>query len=500
MSPRILSALALFALGVPAFADWPMGGRDHTRNPVSPETGAPTDWQVKTADLPARNIKWSAKVGSRAIGGPVVANGLVWVGTNNDDELDPAVKGDRGVLACFRESDGKFLYQYASKRLEIAHIADWGSSGLGCAPVAEKDRLWFVTNRREVVCLDTGPLSRGTGPAVELWKYDLVKEQKVFPNSPMVPSHTNVGCPAVYKDWLFVPTGNGVDADHPGASAVRNPDAPSLVCFRKDTGKVVWKDNSPGKRAFGGHHSAPLVAVVGGKPQVIQSHGDGWVRAFDAPTGKTLWSFEVSPKGAVWEWKIGASLSARVAVATPVFADGRVYFAAGREPEFAGGPGRLFCVDPTKTGDISPELADGRGKSKPNPNSGLVWDFTWSGKKDDEEMAQTTSSVAVHAGLVIAPDRWGVHCLDAKTGKHHWTHRVRGSIFGDPLIVDGKVCVGDNDGTMTMFELSKAKKVVFKHAGNSGICASPVFANGALYVLTDTKLYAIEGRDPPPKK
>src|SRR5687767_1124624 len=154
-------------------ADWPMGGRDATRNPASPETGAPTDWQIPTDDKRARNIRWSAAVGTRAIGGPVVANGLVWVGTNNEDPLDAAVKGDRGVLACFRESDGKFLYQYASPRLELDKmIADWPGSGSGGSPVAEADRVWFVTNRREVVCLDTKPLSEGRGPARVVWKYD----------------------------------------------------------------------------------------------------------------------------------------------------------------------------------------------------------------------------------------------------------------------------------------------------------------------------------------
>ena len=474
-------------------ADWPMGGRDFTRNPVSPETGAPTDWQVKTDDKAERNIKWSVAVGSRAIGGPVVANGLVWVGTNNHEPLDRAVKGDRGVLACFRESDGKFLYQYTSPRLRLdRYIADWPESGLSGSPVVEGDKLWFITNRREVVCLDTSPLRLGKGPAKEIWKYDLVKEQGVFPNSPMIPGHNNLGSPALHKDLLFVPTGNGVDVDHPGATKVRNPNAPSLVCFRKDTGKVVWKDNSPGKEIYGGHHASPLVVETGGKPQVIHAQGDGWVRSFEAMTGKLIWKFDTNRKDAVWDWLDKEDTAKRVVVATPVYAEKRVYFAAGREPEFAGGrPGRLFCIDPTRTGDISPELDDGKGKGKPNPNSGLIWDFKKDGDKDADIMHQTISSVAVHDGLVIAPDRWGfVHCLDAKTGKRHWTHDTRGSQFGDPLIVDGKIYVG-NDDAVTILELSKTRKLLKKHEFVHSVVAPQVFANGTLFILTEHRLYAI---------
>jgi outer membrane protein assembly factor BamB len=473
-----------------------MGGRDFTRNPVSPEKNPPTDWQVKDDDKPEKNIRWSAAVGSRAIGGPVVAHGLVWIGTNNEEPLDPAVKGDRGVLACFRESDGKFLYQYSTPRLDVdKFIADWPGSSLSGSPVTEGDRLWFITNRREVVCLDTKPLTQGEGPAKEVWKYDLVKEQGVFPNSPMIPGHNNLGSMAIYKDLLFVPTGNGVDVDHPGATKVRAPEAPSLVCLWKDTGKLVWKDNSPGKEIYGGHHASPLVIEYGGRAQVIHPQGDGWVRAFDAQSGKLIWKFDTNRKGAKWNWTDRTGNAKLVVVATPVFADDRVYFAAGREPEFAGGPGRLFCIDPTKTGDISPEIDDGKGKGKSNPNSGLIWDFTRDGDKETDLMHQTISSVAVHDKLVVASDRDGyVHCLDAKTGKRYWTFDTRAGQFGEPLIADGKVFVANDECVVTILELSKSRKVIAQHDMNRAIFAPPVLANGTLYVLTERRLYAIGGR------
>jgi outer membrane protein assembly factor BamB len=478
-------------------SDWTMGGRALDRNPVSPEKSPPTEWHTGDDKTPPKNIRWLAKVGTRAIGGPVVANGLVWVGTNNEEPLDPDVKGDRGVYACFRGSDGKFLYQYASPRLELDKmIADWPGSGSGGSPVTETDRVWFVTNRREVVCLDTKPLSDGRGPARVVWKYDLVNELGVFPNSPMIPSTNNVGSPAVYKDWLYVPTGNGVDVDHPGAKRVRAPKAPSFVCFDKSTGKVVWKDNSPGKEGYGGHHASPLVLEVGGKARVIHPQADGWVRAFDAATGALVWKFDVNRKGAKWDrLEEDGRWSKAVVVANPVFADGRLYFATGREPEFAAGPGRLFCIDPSKAGDISPELDDGKGSGKPNPESAVFWEFTSAGEKKGELLRQTVSSVAVHGGLVIAPDRYGhVHCLDARTGKHHWSHDTKSGLFGDPLIVDGKVFVGNDGGDVIVLELATTRRVLRVHEFNQSVDASPVYANGTLYIQTRSVLYAIAAK------
>jgi outer membrane protein assembly factor BamB len=484
-------AILLAVSGVARAADWAMGGRDLSRNPVSPEARGPTDWQVAADGRPARNVRWSAPVGRYAIGGPVVVNGLVWVGTNNDPPLDPAVTGDRGVLACFRATDGKFLYQYPAPRLDPERfIADWPGSPLSGSPAAEGDRLWLVTNRREVVCLDTAPLRLGRGPAREVWKYDLVKEQGVFPNSPMIPGPNTTGSPAVYQDLLFVPTGNGVDVDHPGAARVRAPKAPALVCFHKETGKVVWTDASPGAEGLGGNHASPVVIEAGGRALVVHPQTDGWVRAFEAATGKTVWRFDTNRKDARWGWRDEDGPLRHVVAANPVFAAGRLYVAAGREAEFAHGPGRVFCIDPAKRGDVSPELPDGRGKGKPNPGSGLVWDFADSDRGTG--LGRTISSVAVAAGLAVLPDRDGrVHCFDARTGRRHWTHDTKGGVFGDPLVVDGKVYVGDDDGRITVLELAAAKKVLAEREMGSPVRASPVYANGTLYVLTDSRLFAI---------
>ena len=419
-------------------ADWPQFGRDGTRNAVSPERRPPTNWDVgKWTDTnprqpiegSSRNIKWSAALGSITYGDPVVAGGLIWVGTNNGSE-----KLDASVLACFRESDGKLLYRYISPRLPKGRVHDWEHSSIRCSPYIENDRLWFVTNCAEVVCLDIAPLHRDGSEPTVLWKVDLIGQFGVFARgSIMFWAHS---CSiAGYRDLIYVITGNGVDFEF---KQVPKPDAPSLICFNKNTGDAVWQDNSPGQNILCAQWASPTIIEIDGRAQCVAPQGDGWVRSFDALSGKLIWQFDMNLKESRWSLQRGTRNDI---LASPVFADNRIYIATGLHPEFGEGPGRLVCLDPTRQGDISSELAvDGEGQVLPrrriqavdpekgetaiaNPNSGLVWEFTrlGDGKAFTDVMHGTLSNVAVRDGLLIAPDQSGaVHCLDAKTGQRYW--------------------------------------------------------------------------------
>ena len=84
----------------PGSGDWPMWGGTPDRNMVSSMKGLPTTWDLKTK----KNVKWVAELGSQAYGNPVVAGGIVLVGTNNEAMRDPNIKGDKGILMAFRES------------------------------------------------------------------------------------------------------------------------------------------------------------------------------------------------------------------------------------------------------------------------------------------------------------------------------------------------------------------------------------------------------------
>jgi len=107
----------------PAFtADWHMWGGSPQRNMINTvEKNIPDSWDVTTG----KNIKWVAQLGSQSFGNPVVAGGKIFVGTNNQFERQPKVKGDKGVVMCFNESDGKFLWQNAHDKLASGRVNDW---------------------------------------------------------------------------------------------------------------------------------------------------------------------------------------------------------------------------------------------------------------------------------------------------------------------------------------------------------------------------------------
>ncbi len=218
--------------------------------------------------------------------------------------------------------------------------------------------------------------------------------------------------------------------------------------------------------------------------------GDGWVRAFDAETGEMLWKFDINQKSVERPFLLFGKRNDLVAM--PVFYNDRVYFAVGRHFEMCVGPGRLCCVDPTKRGDISAELDDGSVGGVRNPNSGLIWEYLGDPEQDERKMHRTLSSPVVQKGIVIAPDcRPGIiHCLDAETGAPYWTHNTESQISTSPLIADDKVYVCSDDGVF-IFDLSRQKKVVARQEERLHIEASPVFANGVLYLTTRQELFAI---------
>jgi outer membrane protein assembly factor BamB len=80
---------------------------------------------------------------------------------------------------------------------------------------------------------------------------------------------------------------------------------------------------------------------------VVIGEGDGWVRSYEAATGKKLWEFDTNSKDAVWP------KTRNEIIATPVIWQNKVYVANGQDPESGTGPGRVYAIDASKRGDIT---------------------------------------------------------------------------------------------------------------------------------------------------
>jgi outer membrane protein assembly factor BamB len=292
---------AVFALASPAppsaDGDWPMWGGTLARNMVSDATGLPAEWDTDSGS----NVKWAAQLGSASYGNPAIAGGKVFVGTNNDLLRDPDVAGDKGIVMAFRESDGEFLWQMVHDKLASGQVNDWPFQGICSSPHVEGDRLYYVSNRGEIVALDTEGFRDGEndGPFVDetrtrevdgdvVWTYDMIGELDVFPHN-MTSSAV-----AVWGDLVIANTSNGQDEE----AHLPSPHAPDLIAVDKHTGELVWQAEPLGERVLHGQWSSPAVAEIDGVAQVVIGQGDGWVRGYDVADGSMLWEFDTNPPDA----------------------------------------------------------------------------------------------------------------------------------------------------------------------------------------------------------
>jgi outer membrane protein assembly factor BamB len=443
--------------------DWPMWGGTLSRNMVSVETGLPTEWDIATGT----NVQWVAALGAMTSGNPVVAGGSVFVGTNNDHPRDPDVVEDKGVLMAFRESDGAFLWQMAHDKLSAGEANDWPFQGVCSSPSVDGNRLYYVSNRGEVVALDTagfldaendGPFTDevrdGLADADVVWTFDMVGELGVFPHN------MSSSAPAVSGDLIIVNTSNGQNEN----GDVPSPEAPDLIALDRETGQLVWRAAPVGDWILHGQWSSPAVAEIGGVLQVVIGQGDGWVRGFDAADGSTLWEFDTNPIDAEWP------RTRNNVIATPVIWNDTVFIANGQEPESGEGPGRLHAIDATRRGDIS--------------ESGLVW--------RTEDIRRSLSTVAIDDGLLYVADFSGyLHCLDAATGGELWVYDTFSAVWGSPLVVDDKVYLGDEDGDVVVLRAGRELEKLAEPNIGGAIYGAPIAANGVLFVNSVSELFAL---------
>ncbi len=232
-----------------------------------------------------------------------------------------------------------------------------------------------------------------------------------------------------------------------------------------------------------------------------------------------MWKFDTNPKESLY--LVGSRGTRNYRVATPIFYDGYIYIGNGQSPEHGEGIGHLYCIDPTKRGDVSPALAvDAQGqplaprtiravdvkqgeKAIPNPNSAVVWHYSAAppdGKgqpKFESTFHRSVGSVAIANDLLFVADFSGVlHCLDAKKSVNgqpvvHWTHDLLAACWSTPLIADGKVFIGDEDGDVAIFKLSSQKTMLAEHNLGKPIYSTPAFANNTLFLATRNRLLAI---------
>ncbi len=474
--------------------DQPQWGQRFSRNMVSDETNLPVRFDPRTG----QNVRWSVPLGTETYSSPIVAGGCVFIGTNSRQRDDIPHPGQFGVLLCLDERDGRLRWELVVPKIPGDRLKDWPGAGHCSPPTVEGDRVYVVTNRAELVCLDLDGLADGNdGPFQDearhmtpqgqtpkplrpfdadiVWLLDLWAEGLMYPHDS---AHSSI---LLDGDYLYLNTGNGVDRTHHRIPA---PEAPSLIVVDKHTGRLVARD---GER-IGPHivhctWSSPALTEVDGRRLVVFCGGDAVVYAFRAlPPGLTgqpvqtlqrVWRFDFdpdAPKQNIHQYMGNRVTSPSDILSMPVAVGGRVYVTGGGDIWWGKRQAWLKCINATGRGDVTA--------------TGLVWSYSL--------QRHCISTPAVHDGLVYVADCGRVvHCVDAQTGRAVWTHRTTGDFWASPLVADGKVYIGNRRGEFFVFAAGREKKLLASLNLDSPICSTATAANGTLYVATFERLYAV---------
>ncbi|MEN8713855.1 MAG: PQQ-binding-like beta-propeller repeat protein [Verrucomicrobiales bacterium] len=498
----------------PGGGEWPQWGRDASNNMMSPATGLPTDFtsgEFNDAGEAegAKHLKWVAEMGSQAYGTATVKDGRVFIGTNNEEPRLESVTGDKGIIMCFDEKTGEFLWQFSVPKLAAGKVSDWEFLGICSSVIVDGKYGYVVTNRGEIICLDVYGMSDGNdGPFQDeakyanggleklnevepaeldmdktadiVWGYDMRSELGVFP-------HNVTSSSVVISDkHVYASTSNGVDWSHINIPA---PYSPCLIALDKETGELVAEEASGiGENVMHCNWSSPAYSAdLAGNPTVVFGAGDGVTYGFHASEFdeeedggevfrlfKEIWKVDCCPK----EYRVdenGEDIKYATypgpseIISSPVVYENKVYSCIGQDPEHGEGVGCVTCIDPSK----------GTGEDA------IVWQF--------KEIGRTISTPSIVDGLVYISDYSGrLFCLDAETGEKYWEHDTLSHIWGSTLVVDGKVLLGNEDGELVILKAGKEYEEINTVGYPAPIYATPIVANGTLYVMTQTHLYAYE--------
>jgi outer membrane protein assembly factor BamB len=206
--------------------------------------------------------------------------------------------------------------------------------------------------------------------------------------------------------------------------------------------------------------------------QVLFGGGDGWLRAYDVATGHEVWRFDGNPKDARWLPR-PRIFSRSFILASPVFADGRVFIAMGQSPGHGNAPSLIHAISPNGQGDVTARR--------------LLW--------TSRDVGRVAGTPVVKEGLLYVGDVGGtIHCLDAATGAHLWKHETHAPIWGSLLLAGDRLYVGNEEGTMTVLRAGRQKQLLAQIEMYAPLYSAPAQKGDALYLATANRLYLIAAK------
>lgn len=417
--PARLVAVVLAACSAVA-ADWPgwrgpggMGQVGDDRLPLTwgGKADANVAWKVALPGVEAKAALDQNQSSPVVVGGRVFVTASYWPGGKADPKAPP-----EHHVACYRAADGKQLWDTTVAPGPWV-FGDLRGGYTAPTPAADADRVYVVFGSAVVAALDhAGKVA---------WRRDI---------TPHKFDVALAASPVLFGDTVILQL-DQLDRES------------RLLALDRRTGEPRWEEKRP---KLGFAHSTPVVAAVGGKPQLLVSASNA-VQGVDPATGKVLWACD-----------------ARGDTVSPVLAGGVVYIDSGR-----GGPG--LAVDPTGTGDVT--------------KTHVRW-------KLGQVPEGYSSPVAAGGFLFRLHSPESLRCVRLATGYTVFTERLPGvqTACSPVATPDGRVYCASAGKSYVLRAGATADVLAVNDLGDPGP-ASPAVADGALFLKGRRFLFCIRAKE-----
>ena len=233
-----------------------------------------------------------------------------------------------------------------------------------------------------------------------------------------------------------------------------------FMAFDKKTGETMWV-SAPGGRPYDTTYAPPIIANINGTRLLIQGASDGVTHAIKPQTGEPVWKYEISKRGL----NTGVVVRGTTAILTH-----------SEENLESNEMGRMVAVDATAKGDIKPEQ--------------VKWSiYGWQGG--------FSSPVIDGDRLYHIDNGANIAAFDVNTGKQLWLQNLGTIQKASPVLADGKLYVGTENGKFFILKPSATgceildQDLLGTEMHPEAIIASAAISNGRIFVVSDTALYSI---------
>ncbi len=105
----------------------------------------------------------------------------------------------------------------------------------------------------------------------------------------------------------------------------------------------------------------------------------------------------------------------------------------------------------------------------------------------------TPSPLLIGDNLFLISDGGIASCLDAKTGKPRWTHRIGGHFSASPIVAEGRIYVLSEMGESTIFRATGERYIeIARNKLDERTLASLAVIDRGLLLRTVDAIYRIE--------